>query len=110
MQASERMRAVWIAASFAMMPAVAAAQSPAPLAAAPPGASSCSGCHGPFAANQAIPSLQGWQAADIAGAMQAFRDGKRQATVMGRIARGFGDDETKAIAQWLAKASTGDAK
>ncbi len=34
--------------------------------------------------------------------MQEFRSGQRPATVMGRIAKGFNDDETKAIAAWLA--------
>jgi sulfide dehydrogenase cytochrome subunit len=34
--------------------------------------------------------------------MQAFRDGGRAATVMDRIAKGFSDDETRAIADWLA--------
>jgi cytochrome subunit of sulfide dehydrogenase len=32
--------------------------------------------------------------------MQAFRSGARPATVMGRIAKGFSDDEVKAIAAW----------
>jgi sulfide dehydrogenase cytochrome subunit len=35
--------------------------------------------------------------------MDAFRSGGREATVMTRIAKGFSDDETRAIAAWLAK-------
>ena len=34
-------------------------------------------------------------------AMQAFRNGQRPATVMDRIAKGFSDDEIKAIAAWF---------
>ena len=44
----------------------------------------------------------GRQAADIVSEMSAFRSGRREATVMGRIAKGFTDDETRAIAEWLA--------
>ena len=34
--------------------------------------------------------------------MEAFRSGSRPSTVMGRIAKGFSDDEIGAIALWLA--------
>jgi cytochrome c553 len=34
--------------------------------------------------------------------MQDFRAGKREATIMNRIAKGFSDEETRAIAVWLA--------
>jgi predicted CxxxxCH...CXXCH cytochrome family protein len=69
---------------------------------APPGAASCSGCHGPTTLGTAIPSLEGHSAADIVAQMQAFRTSQRPATVMGRIAKGFPADETRAIAEWLA--------
>ena len=35
-------------------------------------------------------------------AMTGFRDGSRPATVMTRIAKGFSDDELRAIAAWFA--------
>ena len=41
-------------------------------------------------------------AADIMTAMTGFRDGSLPATVMNRIAKGFSDDELRAIAAWLA--------
>jgi sulfide dehydrogenase cytochrome subunit len=77
---------------------------PAPAqTAAPAGASSCSGCHGASAsAGTAVPPIVGRPADDIVTAMADFRSGKREATVMGRIAKGFTDGETRAIAQWLA--------
>ena len=71
-----------------------------PLVAAsppPPGATSCSGCHGwraPFA------DLTGRKAADIAGALSDYRTGHRPATVMDRIAKGFSPEESAAIAAW----------
>jgi sulfide dehydrogenase cytochrome subunit len=33
--------------------------------------------------------------------MRAFRSGEKPATVMDRIAKGFSDEETRAIADWL---------
>ena len=70
---------------------------------APPGAAACSGCHGPAALGSAIPSLEGHAAEEIVVQMQAFRSGERQATVMDRIAKGFTEEETRAIAEWLAE-------
>jgi cytochrome c553 len=68
----------------------------------PPGAASCSGCHSAAATKSAIPRLYGRDAADIAKAMAGFRDGSLPATVMNRIAKGFTDEESRAIAAWLA--------
>ena len=68
-------------------------------AAPPPGASSCSGCHGGVAP---LPALTGREVANIVTALDAFRAGTRPATVMDRIAKGFSHDEEVAIAMWLA--------
>jgi sulfide dehydrogenase cytochrome subunit len=69
---------------------------------APPGATACTGCHGPATPGSAIPPLDGHAAVDIVAAMQSFRSGEREATVMDRIAKGFSEEETRAIAEWLA--------
>jgi sulfide dehydrogenase cytochrome subunit len=78
------------------MPALAAS-------APPPGATACSGCH---AAGTTVASsvsrLSGRDANEIMTAMTGFRDGSVPATVMNRIAKGFSDDELRAIAAWLA--------
>jgi len=78
-----------------------AVAAPAVAAAPPPGASSCSGCH---PANRDVatpaPRLAGRDPAEIVQLFQAFRTAQRPATVMGRIAKGFTDDEVKAIADW----------
>ena len=44
--------------------------------------------------------LVGRNPGDIVAAMQGFKSGQLPATVMGRIAKGFTDDEIKAIAAW----------
>jgi cytochrome subunit of sulfide dehydrogenase len=70
---------------------------------APPGASGCSGCHPAKAGvDTPVKRLVGQDAKDIAAALQAFRSGQRQATVMDRIAKGFTDDQIRAIAAWYA--------
>ena len=74
------------------------------VAAEPPaGAVSCSGCH-PSSARVASPvvRLNGVDRAAIVRAMQEFRSGQRTGTVMDRIAKGFTDDEIRAIAAWYA--------
>ena len=62
----------------------------------PPGASSCSGCHG------AASPIAGRDAKDMTEALIAYRSGTRPSTVMGRIAKGFSTDELGAIAAWWA--------
>jgi cytochrome subunit of sulfide dehydrogenase len=49
-----------------------------------------------------VPKIRGRDAADIVAAMQGFRSSERPSTVMGRIAKGFSEDEIRAIAVWLA--------
>ena len=75
--------------------------SAAGAAEAPAGAASCSGCHATSrTADTIVPRLNGRKADDIAEAMQAFKSGQRPSTVMDRIAKGFSEDEIKAIAAW----------
>ena len=70
---------------------------------APPGASACSGCHAINAtADTPVPKILGRPAAETIAAMADFRSGKKPSTVMDRIAKGFTQDETMAIAAWLA--------
>ncbi len=94
------MKALRVAIAVAM----AVASSPPLLAASepPPGAASCSGCHSAGATASSIPRLYGRDAGNIMTAMTGFRDGSLPSTVMNRIAKGFSDDELRAIAAWLA--------
>jgi cytochrome c553 len=94
--------ALW-AAAFVSTATVCMGVIPSEAAEAPPGAASCSGCHPAGTdADTPVPRLAGQDAGAIVTAMQAFRDGKRPATVMDRIARGFSDEEVKAMAEWFA--------
>src|SRR5437867_3937586 len=68
---------------------------------APPGAVSCSGCHAASPNVQTpVPPLNGRPAAEIVSQMAAFKSGERKGTIMDRIAKGFSDEETRAIAAW----------
>jgi cytochrome subunit of sulfide dehydrogenase len=96
-----RTRALRAAALAAMVASSACMASAAASAEIPAGASSCSGCHPASAkVDTPVPRLVGQDPATIVAAMQAFRSGQRPATVMDRIAKGFTDDEIKAIAAW----------
>ncbi|BAT60989.1 cytochrome subunit of sulfide dehydrogenase [Variibacter gotjawalensis] len=69
----------------------------------PPGALACSGCHPPApVAGILVPALNGKPATEIVTQMAAFASGAQASTVMGRIAKGFNEDEVKAIAAWYA--------
>ena len=70
---------------------------------APPGATACFGCHGSGTSGAAVPPLHGRPLEEIVAAMQDYRTGQRSATVMDRIAKGFTDEETRAIASWLSQ-------
>jgi cytochrome c553 len=91
------------AAVAAFVLALTGSASAAGPADAPPGALSCSGCHAnDRQVDTTVPRLIGRDANAIVAAMQAFRAGPGAATVMDRIAKGFSDDEIKAIAAWYA--------
>ena len=68
---------------------------------APPGAAACSGCHAASANVQTpVPPLKGRPAAEIVSQMAEVKSGARKGTIMDRIAKGFTEDETSAIAAW----------
>ena len=86
---------------FVAAAAILASASAAYAADAPPGAASCSGCHAASPNVQTpVPPLNGRQAADIVSQMAAFKSGERKGTIMDRIAKGFSEEETRAIAAW----------
>ena len=94
------MRIIVAAAFLAASTGATLAAPPEP----PAGAAACSGCHPASAGIETpIPRLAGRNAAEMVQQMQAFRDGQREATVMGRIAKGFTDPEIQAIAAWYAE-------
>jgi cytochrome subunit of sulfide dehydrogenase len=67
-------------------------------------AASCAICHGTDGrpvTKDVIP-LAGLPPEHIATQMRAFRDGKRPATVMHQIAKGYTDPQIDALAAWFA--------
>lgn len=68
-------------------------------------AASCAICHGTEgrpASNAPLIPLAGLPRDHIASQMRAFRDGKRPATVMHQIAKGYTDGQIDALAAWFA--------
>lgn len=64
---------------------------------------SCAGCHGTDGNSPgAMPSINGKSAQFISQALLEFREGKREATVMGRHAAGYSDDEIQLIADYFS--------
>ena len=64
---------------------------------------SCAGCHGTRGRSPgAIPSINGKTAQFISQALMDFRAGRRPATVMGRHAKGYSDEEIRLIADHFA--------
>lgn len=65
---------------------------------------SCAACHGTDGKSPgAIPSISGKSAQFISQALHDFREGKRPATVMGRHASGYTDEEIELIADYFSK-------
>ena len=87
-----------LAAILVGLSASASAQAPVP-----PGAAACSGCHAPARLGSPVVAIDGPPGArDRAGACRSSAPASAPATVMDRIAKGFSDEETRAIAAWLA--------
>ncbi len=64
----------------------------------------CNGCHGPDGVSQGdgIPSIAGMNAEYMTGVMVQYKEGRRSATVMNRIAKGYKDYELRKIARYFA--------
>jgi cytochrome subunit of sulfide dehydrogenase len=90
--------ALVIAAGLYGVPAPAASASGAMLAAA------CAGCHGRDGVSHgpATPSIAGLSKEYFRDTMQAFKYGMRRGTIMERIAKGYTDDEIKALAGYFS--------
>jgi len=67
-------------------------------------AANCTGCHGPGGNSAgAIPTIAGLEKASIVTAMQEFKAGTRQATVMHQHAKGYTDQEIEVLADYFSK-------
>ena len=68
-------------------------------------AASCANCHGPDGQSTGgMPQLRGLPADHLLARLQAFKAGTaKDATVMTRLAKGYDDEQLKALAQWFSK-------
>ena len=68
-------------------------------------AATCANCHGTdgaAASSASMPRLAGQSASYLTEQLKAFRDGKRPATVMHQLAKGYTDEQITAIAAYFA--------
>jgi cytochrome c553 len=98
---------------------IALAQQPAPAppppSFAPPNltpegarsmAAACSACHGTNgrpAPGSTVPKLAGRAQSELVDIMSQFREGKRPATLMHQISKGYSAEETAAIAAYFSR-------
>lgn len=75
-------------------------------------AASCTGCHGTNGATQgnALPPLAGQAKEQLLTALKDFKTGKRPATIMTQITKGYTDEQLEALASYFAVQRKGDAK
>jgi cytochrome subunit of sulfide dehydrogenase len=114
MRAPARALAGLVAAAGASL-ALAQQPAPPPPSFAPPNvtqrgvasmATSCATCHGTqgkSAPGSSVPGLAGRPAAELVDVMAQFKDGKRPATIMHQIAKGFSEAEIAALAEYFAR-------
>lgn len=95
-------------ASFAVLALVGAVSSPGAWPAGPDGAllaGTCVGCHGPAGSSMgpASPTIAGMLVDTFVEEMKSFKAGARSPTIMDRIAKGYTDDEIKAMAEYFSQ-------
>lgn len=68
-------------------------------------ANTCNGCHGPEGASRgpASPTIAGISKDYFIETMQGFASGEIPSTIMGRIAKGYSEDELEAMAEHFSK-------
>ena len=94
--------------SLAMLLGSVLSLASAQLMAAPSGSmlgNTCAGCHGTngISTGPAAPTIAGNSATYLNDVMQMYKDGTRHGTIMQRIAKGYSDEEIKAIAEFYSK-------
>ena len=103
--------AVFVAAGFLVLAQTAAHAEPAASFALPDlsakgvrsMAATCAPCHNTGGSNGGgIPVLAGGKKEYFVRQMVAFRDGKREATVMQQLAKGYSDAEYAALGEYFA--------
>ncbi len=69
---------------------------------------SCTGCHGTFGESvSSIPSINGMNEAEFIRKLFEYKQGKRPASVMDRIARGFNSRDFELMSIFFARQKKG---
>ncbi|HEX2541739.1 MAG TPA: c-type cytochrome [Caldimonas sp.] len=105
--AARRWRAACAGAAAAIAAGVAAAQGATDLQVRSL-AATCANCHGTdgrAVPGEAMTPLAGLPKDYLVTQMQAFRDGKRPATVMHQLAKGYSDAQIEALSAYFAARS-----
>ena len=70
-------------------------------------AAACANCHGTNGVSQqGMPSLAGQQRSQLVQQMRDFRAGKRPATIMHQISKGYTDEQIDALAGYFSAQKT----
>ncbi len=89
--------------ALGLSPAMAQ-QAPRPMTEAAFAAQTCAVCHGGPGNNPpTMPAIHGADAKAIYDSLIDLKTNKRPSTIMGRIARGYSDDQLKAVAEYLSR-------
>jgi cytochrome subunit of sulfide dehydrogenase len=104
-----------VAATGVFTACLAVAQQPAPPSFAPSNltpagvrslAANCAACHGTNgrpAPNSTLPGLAGKPSGELLTAMTQFKEGKKPATVMHQLSKGYSPEELTALADYFSK-------
>ena len=66
-------------------------------------AAACANCHGTNGVSQqGMPNLAGQQRTYLVQQMQDFKTGKRPATIMHQLAKGYSDEQIEALAAYFS--------
>jgi sulfide dehydrogenase cytochrome subunit len=67
-------------------------------------ANTCAGCHGTLGASagEVMPTIGGMDKGYLVEVLTDYKTGRRPSTIMGRIMKGYGDQEISAIASFYA--------
>lgn len=102
MNAMPRMQGVAVVLLSFAVAATAVAQQPDPRSGRYL-AANCANCHGTDGRSaSAVPSLAGQKKEYLIEVMRAYRDGKRSATVMQQLAKGYTDAQIELIADYFS--------
>ena len=94
----------WLLATALALPSSVAAQAAPEQASTPYLTGTCTNCHGPQGRSAgAMPSLAGLSQPYFVEQMKQFREGKRPATIMQQIAKGYTDQQVDVLAEYFAR-------